>query len=301
MDENKTQPTNKKLEVLRTYTSDMAEAVRTNEMSVIKIALAEKEKREQEDLYKKAEGTKFSKALFIIGGIILISFAVYGSYFLIEQKKVKEDTKTTIDNVETFISYDSKSYIDTTSIGSAVDLMSLIKKEGVPNAGLVKALFLTKRTETSSSLLTANDLLSLIESTAPGTLTRFLSDKFLLGEYTSGNVIDANENFKSGTFLIFQTTDYNQAYASMLVWEKTMLKDMKVLFNIEIPETDPGAVERQWKDLVISNKDARVIYDINGKGLLYYVFVNKNNFVIANNMETLKEVIARILIKNTPI
>ena len=43
----------KNLNVLRTYTSDMADMVRTNEASVIKIALAEKNKREQEELIKK--------------------------------------------------------------------------------------------------------------------------------------------------------------------------------------------------------------------------------------------------------
>src|SRR3989344_235299 len=151
MDEDKTQPTDKKLKVLRTYTSDMAEAVRTNEMSVIKIALAEKDKREQEELYKKAEGSKFSRVLFIIGGIILISFAIYGSYFLIEQKKTKEIPKSTITNVESFISYDSKSYIDTTHTGSTVDLMTLVKKEEIPGAELIKVLFFTEKTETSSS------------------------------------------------------------------------------------------------------------------------------------------------------
>ncbi len=301
MDEDKTQPTDKKLKVLRTYTSDMAEAVRTNEMSVIKIALAEKDKREQAELYKKAEGSKFSRVLFIIGGIILISFAIYGSYFLIEQKKTKEIPKSTITNVESFISYDSKSYIDTTHTGSTVDLMTLVKKEEIPGAELIKVLFFTEKTETSSSLLTANDFLSLIESTAPGTLTRFLSDKFLFGEYTSGSTGIANETLKTGTFLIFQTTDYNQSYASMLEWEKTMLKDMNILFNVQIPETDKTIFERQWKDIVVNNKDARVLYDESGKGVLYYVFVNKNNFVIANNVETLKEIISRILIKNIPM
>ena len=48
MDENKPQQNDTDIKVLRTYTSDMADVVRTNEMSVIKIALAEKEKREKE-------------------------------------------------------------------------------------------------------------------------------------------------------------------------------------------------------------------------------------------------------------
>ena len=65
--------TNNSNKVLRTFSSDMAEAVRENEMSVIKIALAEKERREQEDLYKKAKGTKLSRFLFVFLGLIIIS------------------------------------------------------------------------------------------------------------------------------------------------------------------------------------------------------------------------------------
>ena len=46
MEEKEKKPNyNRDSKVLRTYTSDMADAVRTNEVSVIKIALAEKEKR----------------------------------------------------------------------------------------------------------------------------------------------------------------------------------------------------------------------------------------------------------------
>ena len=44
---------NKELKTLRTYTSDMADAVRENEASVIKIALAEKEKRERDAAEEK--------------------------------------------------------------------------------------------------------------------------------------------------------------------------------------------------------------------------------------------------------
>ncbi len=83
---------------LRTYTSDMADAIRQNEVSVIKIALAEKEKREQENIYKQAEGTKTSKIFFVIGGIILISVGLVGSYYLF-QKNGGEFTKVSFDDI----------------------------------------------------------------------------------------------------------------------------------------------------------------------------------------------------------
>jgi hypothetical protein len=293
MDENEKKLNDKKdVKVLRTYTSDMVDAIRTNEISVIKIALAEKEKRDQQELYKKAEGTGFTKTLLIIGGIIFIVAAIFGSSYLIQMKKIKDTPKPTINNIETFISYDSKLYIDATNITNVTDLSNTIKKEQQADSGMVEALFLTNTVNSVPGILISKNFLSVINSTAPGALTRSLSDKYLLGEYSS-----PNSNMPA-MFLIFETTDYNQAYASMLEWEKTMLGDLYVLFNINIPDSQSPLFEKPWKDIVVNNKDARVLYDENGAGILYYVFVNKNDFVITNNVDALKEVINRLIIKN---
>lgn len=298
MDENEKQLNGKDIKILRTYTSDMVDAIRTNEVSVIKIALAEKEKREQENIYKEAEGTNLSKTFLVIGGIILIATAIIGSYFLFLKKKEIENSKPiVITNLETFLSYDSKSYIDVTNITNANELLAIIDKERKVDTGLIKALFLTKTVNSLPEIITSKDFLSIIKTIAPGALTRSLSDKYLIGEYTNKNVV--NENDKNATFLIFQTNDYNQAYASMLEWEKTMFKDLFVLFNINTYGTDNSIFEKPWKDILLNNKDARVLYGENGEGILYYVFVDKNTLVITSNKEALKEIVIRLIIKNS--
>lgn len=286
---------NKKLnnedqKVLRTYTSDMADAIRQNEVSVIKIALAEKEKREQEDIYKKAEGSNISKILLVIGGIILIVTGIIGSYFLFQKKETS--APVVVKNFETFINYDSYSSLDVTQIFSLSELLNLIKENNPSDSGLVSALFLTKKVNENSELLTSSDFLSLIKSTAPGTLVRSLSDKYLLGKYSTNNKTPV-------VFLIFETNNYNQTYASMLEWEKTMLKDLFIIFDLNNIQSESLTFEKPWKDIIINNRDARVLYGENGEGILYYVFINKNNFVITSNKEALKEIISRLILKNT--
>jgi len=85
----------------------------------------------------------------------------------------------------------------------------------------------------------------------------------------------------------------------MLDWEKNILKDLYVLFNINIPESNSVLFENQWKDIIVNNIDARVLYGANGEGILYYAFVNKNHFVITGNIEALKEIIIRLQTKNS--
>ncbi|MBK5215249.1 MAG: hypothetical protein JJE53_00345 [Candidatus Pacebacteria bacterium] len=292
MEENKKQPNNK---VLRTYTSDMADAIRTNEMSVIKIALAEKEKREQEQLYKEAEGTNTSKTFLIIGGVLLIAAAIFGSYFLI-QKRNETQAPVITKEIDTFITYDSYSNIDASSVKNINDLSTIVQNVPPVAPGLIKALFLATKNLEVSQIITSKNFLTLTGASVPGALTRSLSDKYLLGKYSNKNILSGGDG--STVFLIFQTTDYNQAYASMLDWEGNLLKDLNVLFGINITESNYSLLEKKWSDIVVNNKDARVLYGLNGEDLLYYVFVNKNNFVITSNIETLKEVISRLLIKN---
>jgi apolipoprotein N-acyltransferase len=131
---------------IHTYTSDMADAIRENEASVIKIALAEKEKRERETIYKEAEGTKSSKFFLLLGGVILVGGAILGSYFLFKKSTVAPETKTTVKDIDTLISFDQKAFIDATDARIQTDLYALIKDELTKEAPLlsVKALILTE-------------------------------------------------------------------------------------------------------------------------------------------------------------
>ncbi|MCX6754585.1 MAG: hypothetical protein NTU81_02020 [Candidatus Nomurabacteria bacterium] len=294
MDENQPQQnTEKNIKVLRTYTSDMADAIRTNEVSVIKIALAEKEKREREEVYKEAEGTNTSKTFLIIGGVVLITLAVVGSYFLIRQKNINDAPVATIKNIDTFIAFDAYQNIDISNVTNTNDMSNIIKQTPSLGGGLIKVLFPTKNT---NETVTSNKFLSALGINPPGALTRSLSDKYLIGKYSNTNITPGSDN--ATVFIILENKDYNLTYASTLDWEKSLLRDVYVLFNINITDPDSLVFYKQWQDIVVNNKDARVLYGENGEAILYYVFVNKNTFVLTSNIETLKEIITRLITKN---
>ncbi len=291
MEENKTQ-NNTDFPTLRTYSSDMADAIKNKDMSVIKIAVAEKERKEKiepEEIIKS--GNNSSKRFFIVGGIILIIGAIVGSLFLFQNKN-NSTTPPPVINNKTFISYDSQIFLDVTNVNNANDFVSLLNKNETNNSELVKAIFITRKINNIPETLTSQNFLSLLGATAPGTFTRSLSSQFLLGKYSLQNNISGTNN--KATFLIFQTTNYNQTYASILEWEKTMSNDLSALFHLN----NSVSSLKQWRDVIIENKDVRVLYGESGEGILYYVFVNKNNLVITENIEALKEVVSRLLINN---
>lgn len=282
---------------IHTYTSDMADAVRENEASVIKIALAEKDKREQEELYKKAEGTGTSKFFLVLGGIILIGGAIVGSYFLFKKSSVSQSpSATAVKEISTLISYDEKVLVDVTENKNQSDLANSIKKEveNVGKARSIKSIFLTEKTSTRVQILPLSNLLFLMNTTAPSALTRTLGDAYMIGSYT-----DNSASPKSHLFVMLTIKDYNQAYASTLEWEKTMLNDFFLMFNTDVSGSRSGLFEKQWGDIIIDNKDARILYDNAGNDVLYYEFANKETFIITDSKEAIRELNIRLLSKNT--
>ncbi len=298
MEENK-KPNNldSDLKVIHTYTSDMADAVRQNEMSVIKIALAEKEKRESEEMYKKSEGSNSSKIFLIFGGIILIGIALGITYFVTKKNIETNSPIQTTKEIEAPIVYNEKVFIDTAGLTTHNDLSGAIKKEveNTSKDNSVKAIFLKKDVGGKSELVDVNGFTSLIGETAPQALIRNLGEEYLIGTY---NIKDGDIS-KPHLFLIFNIKDYNQIYASMLAWEKTLLNDMNLIFNIDVNEDRSELLEKQWSDIIINNKDARVLYDNLGKEVLYYIFIDKNSFLITDSQDMIKEIGARITSKKT--
>ncbi|ETB64066.1 TPA: hypothetical protein DIC38_00895 [Candidatus Nomurabacteria bacterium] len=282
--------------IIRTYTSDMARVMKEKETSVIKIAVAQKEK-EGAGIIKIGKNTidkknkDSSKILFVIGGVILIIIAVFGFYYL-KEKKLEIDNPI-IENTdpETKISYDVKSYLTISNITTISDIVNFIttEKTKTEKERSIKSIFINRITEESGELsnIKTLDFLSIIKTSAPSPLLRSLSDNFMTGIFYKTN--------SQHLFIILETTNYNQAYASMLSWEKTLLDDMINLFNIKIE--NKKILENKWKDVIINNKDVRIIHGEDGQGILYYLFLDKTTLLITDDVDTIKEIITRFQIK----
>lgn len=300
MDENTSQQNtpSEKIKTIHTYTSDMADAIRINEASVIKIALAEKEKREQEALYAQAQGTPVSKLLLTVGGILLIAFAVGGWYFISQKNSPQNTTPQPIKEMSALISYDSSVIIDVSDDKNQNDLLASLKTDidtpGKPSS--IKSLFLTENINKLPQPLSLQNLLFLLDAQLPDPLVRTLDGTYMLGTYTdTPDVVDA----RAHTFLILKVKEYNQAYASLLSWEKTMLQDLSTLFQIDIRGDQSYLLEKPWGDILINNKDARILYDRRGTAILYYIFPSKDTIIITDSQDAIKEISLRLLAKIT--
>ncbi len=301
MDENDKKLNSKtNLKTLRTYMSDMADTVRSNDISVIKVALAEQNKHEREDLYRKVEGSSSKKAFWIIGGIILIGAAIYGSYFIFKQK-AKNDAPQPMQKIESIISYDEITNVDLTGAENLNDKLISIKKEIIKSNknGLIKYIPITKETMGVKEKVLVSKLFSLMETTAPSSLVRSLSDSYMMGVYIKNpSASIETDDGKPNLFMILETNDYDFSYAGMLEWEKTIAGDMFNLFEFKTNDNKTELGKKQFKDIIIDNKDARVLYSEDNKPLLYYIFTNKSKIIITDSQDAIREILGRLIIKN---
>lgn len=299
MDEQNTQNNtpSQNLKTLRTYSSDMADAVRENEASVIKIALAEQKKHEREDIYRQAEGTPLSKILLIFGGIILLVGGSVGAYYLFDHNtKANAPVAAVQTQIDTFISYDDMSYVDASKVLSNTDLSQLLTDEVKKNTkpGNLHAIFLTTTKDGKPSFYGQKDFFALLGSTAPEQLARSWSDSYLVGSYTP-----TTTGSTPHLFMMFKTKNYASSYAGMLGWEKTMLDDVYTFFGVDVSGDRQALFKKGFKDVTLNNRDARLLYDAQGSDVLYYIFINKDYCIVTDNTDTIKELNTRILTKNT--
>jgi hypothetical protein len=301
MDENKTQPNKNNLKTVRTYMSDMADTVRENEISVIKVALAEQNKNAREDLYRKAEGSPVKKIIWIIGGVILMAGAIYGAYYFLKQKQIKEIPQQII-REKSIISYDETSSIDLTNENEFINKIKTEKS--IPGTiknktGSIKFISLSKEIDGVKEKILIQDFFNGMKFTAPSSFIRSLSDSYMVGTYTkdSSEVASITDSTPK-LFMIFKSKDYEFSYAGMLEWESTMPGDMLGLYELNTTDTKLALNKRLFKDVIISNKDSRVLYNENEKPILYYLFADKDTIIITDSIDAIKEISSRLVINN---
>lgn len=289
------------LRTIHTYEQDMADAVRTDEVSVIKIALAEKNKKDRAEVYKELQGTTTSKVFYVIGAIVLITLGSLGAYFVFKEKEKNNAPIPKVEStIKSFISYDYNTMLDVTDTVSVFEISRLLKIEMDKNIapGTVNNIVFYKKQDTGDHFLNFKEFLSLVDTNLPEKLLRSLNDDYTLGTYrpkTESKTLPGKFE-RPHLFILFSSNDYSLSYSGMLDYERTMLSDMYTVFDLKIG--DKNLFEKQFEDVIIDNKDARVLYDENENPLLYYMFVDRDKFIITDNVDTLKEVIVRLIQAN---
>lgn len=282
---------------LRTYKEDVAEALKREKTTVVKMVLDEQ--RRKEGLAEIPAGSPKKNALLTWLSIILLVLGggTIGAIYVF--KKTDEATiNKSGGKIASLIFAENEQKISVTDAGSG-RFGKLIKTEVIGadiRLDTIENLYFTEIGNVVSSKgepletgIGSARLWGALGINLPPVLLRSLSDEFMFGIHAwNGNQ----------SFIILKNDFYENAFAGMLKWEESMAKDLLPIMTNRPADSFFG---EPFRDLVIKNRDIRGIVDENGEPVLMYTFVNRETVVIATHKDTLNEVISRLVKTNINI
>jgi hypothetical protein len=316
-------------QTVRTYQSDIANTIKNDNVSMIKVVLAEKKRQEQRGGLDNAIEDDNKRLYLIAGGIIavIVVIGLVAGYMFLQSQKAAQVAVQTEQQVQPLLYTEVISPLNIDDI-RIDDLTKLIEKDkdAVMDLGSMKAIVLTTGNSAANSTssekerpLTTAEFFGALNSRAPDGLIRSLDPNYLLGVYAYN---------PRDMFEVFKVNSYDAAFAGMLEWEPSIESDIGNIFinkkervgtdlsalsnptdstsSAAIGTGSPAATttsssspfgvfsQRRFVDKILNNKDARVLVDSDGKEAMLYTFLDKNTLVISTSGNSLKEIIFRL-------
>jgi hypothetical protein len=245
---------------------------------------------------RKPKSTPPRSRLFVWVTVVVLAAVggVGASYYLLV---AKPDTGTAIIKQSgpssTFLTTDASAPVSLVR-DRAVFLTSLTDavKNATPGIVQIYPTITTGTTADGSSdkrMATTADIFDVLSPQAPSAFIRSLGQNMILGSVT----VSENE-----PFIILKTSVFDVAFAGMLDWEKTMSADLSPLFGVPVSRTynvnartADNSYDAHFKDIVVQNHGARILYDSENRERIAYAFADKQTIIITTKAAALAKLL----------
>jgi hypothetical protein len=295
---------------IRTYESDIAEALANQKTSVVTMAIAESKARDQGDSIGNKPPSQVGKKIFIfLLSLIFIIAGLMGGYYLYLMSPLAVEPVAQLPaKVPSLIAPDIQRIVSIQAMQTS-QFRSLLsenfsKINNSPNE-LVEFV-LAQSAGSTTNKITSAQFIQLANFSMLDTLKRALTDRMMTG-------VISNE-VESYPFIILTTDFFQNAYSGMLRWESAMPEELSEIFNYrEIAEVSSDVTSSEasttvpvtntrsffnyrgaFKDKIVLNRDVREFTTSEGRILVLYTFINKNTIAITTSESALKAIIERI-------
>lgn len=297
------------LKSLRTYQSDVEEVLKSQNVSLSKIALAESEKKRKESESMPGASPSAAKVFTIsetfpladasrrlnwrvisvvCGVLALLALAGTLWYFIATETSVPQQI------TETLGAGEKRGGTIVLQGGESRSGFLKIIRKGVEGVSVPLNELRTLSVRIEERPVTTEELFAFLESRAPAPLIRALDETPTVGVHgIRGNQL----------FLLFKVISFDHAFDGMLAWERTLLDDAGLMFGVnqkdirsEEATTTADVLQRRLtiKDAIIRNKDTRAVFDKTGRILFLYSFLDKQTLLITTNEETMKTILPKV-------
>lgn len=275
----------KNIHAIRTFKTDAAEYMQKGEVSATDL-FVKKQKPISYDIEQAPPRIeeKNKKSLIIILAVVAVAALGFSAYIF-----WGGDEKTTINDVKIIapkplLVSEDEFVLEAKSKEGLRGEIERISKEKISPGDLIY-LPMKKQIQDVVHFLSASEFLNSLGIAAPAFLTNFLEDDFFLGLLSLQ---------KKHVVLIFELEkdQYDNTFAGMVRWEKTMLRDLDFVANRDNLD-DSG--KASFRDKIIKNQSARIAETEKGD-VLVYTFINRNFIIITDDEGALEEIIRRFIL-----
>ncbi len=271
---------------IRTFQSDIADAIKDQKGSIVKIAVQEQERKQQQGLLYSTQNKR--NTIFITAGIIL--FVIAGSIFGYSYWQEKMKQKNAIADLPQKKSFISADHITEVSIPDTAVLPAILQKNivglDIPVGQIEQMLLVYTDENKNKTVVPLEDIFSSLSIAPPdGFFYSLTPNTYMIGVYQT------TENER---FILLKSKVFSNTFSQMLVWEKTITKDLKSILALESDEE----TKIIFKDKIIKNEDVRTAYAQEREVVSYVFFGPKKEFLlIAKKQDTLQSLLGRFTTK----
>lgn len=267
---------------VKTYAEQMAEALSSNREGMIKKVIHEEEERDLEKKNLSPESKK--NKVFMVVSLVLTVLALGILLFFLFRKSIY-----TVDVPPQFVPIiftDKTDFNDVTGLTRAKIVQTIVNEVAATEVkeGGIEGFYVLE----DKKVVTLSRLMTLLKANLVLGEKSNISENFLLG------VVHEPQDNGKDFFLLLKTRSFEDIFGQMRNWEPKMFADLYEFFGIDLNLDTNELLTKDFEDGIIQNKNARVLYDKDGKIALMYVFVDDNSILVTNTEDATREIILRL-------
>jgi hypothetical protein len=274
--------------IVQTYAEDMAKVIEDDTQGLIKKMIHGEEEREIEKKNLSPESQK--NKLFMLVSILLLAMALgVVSFFVF----IKEDINTVVVEKQfvPIIFNDKSTFFEVFGLKKEEIIQTVLNQVNDTSVkiGGVDGIYLTE----NKQIIGLRRFITLIKSSfVPGDDTLLVKDNFLMGSFLSG--LKATSPTAGDFFILLKVRSTLDVFNTLRTWEEKMLTDLHGFLGINLSSETNYLFKKDFDDGIIENKNARILYDKEGKIVLMYIFADENSVIITNSQPATHEIILRL-------
>ena len=95
-------------------------------------------------------------------------------------------------------------------------------------------------------------------------------------------------------FILLNVLSFQDIFPVMREWENKMFQDLHGFFGYELNSETSYLLTKDFEDGIVQNKNARILYEMDGPPAFFYVFLNETHVLITNTEGATREIILRL-------